>query len=328
MLASGLAPSFGLSVDGQRVAWTERPSTTTPLSGRVRAVPKAGGAIDTLIANAASPRVVELAGNGELLYADGVIDLLPASTSGIYRRTQTGAVIAVVGGIAGPGPIAVDANHVVVSEGWWIKRVPRNGGTPSLVTQASFDIESLDVEAGYVYWVESDLGTVKRAPITGGVPTFLGTGNGKPFDLRVRNGQVYWLLGLDKLLRVPVTGGAVETMASALRAAEAMTVDDNFAYFTESDAGRVSKVASAGGPVTPIGGVAGGLSWYALTHDPARVYWLTPMSVGSVAKDGSSDRTIAPAPLSSEFIRGSIAVDEAYVYWAETLLGAIKRAPK
>ena len=89
-LASGLAPSFGLSVDGQRVAWTERPNTTTPFSGRVRAVPKAGGAIETLVANAASPRVVQLAGNGELLYADGVIDFLPGSTSGIYRRTQTG----------------------------------------------------------------------------------------------------------------------------------------------------------------------------------------------------------------------------------------------
>ena len=327
-LASGLAPSFGLSVDGQRVAWTERPNTTTPFSGRVRAVPKAGGAIETLVANAASPLVVQLAGNGELLYADGVIDYLPGSTSGIYRRTQTGSIVGVVGGIAGARSIAVNANHVLVAEGWWIKRVPRNGGTPLPVTQASFDIASLDVDAAYVYFVESDLGAVKRAPIAGGVPAFLGTGSGMPFDLRVRNGQVYWLLGLDKLLRVPVTGGTVETVASGLRAAEALTVDDGFAYFTESDAGRVSKVATAGGPVTPIGGVAGFQLWYALTHDTGSVYWLTPMSVGSIAKDGSTERTIAPAPLSSEFTRGSVAVDDTYVYWAETLIGAIKRAPK
>jgi hypothetical protein len=60
---------------------------------------------------------VQLAGNGELLYADGVIDLLPASTTGIYRPTQTWAAVAAVGGIAAARPIAVNANHVLVSEG-------------------------------------------------------------------------------------------------------------------------------------------------------------------------------------------------------------------
>ena len=68
---------------------------------------KAGGAVETLVANAASPRVVELAGSGALIYADGVIDYLPGSVSGIYRRTTTGSIQPVVVGIAGRGPIAV-----------------------------------------------------------------------------------------------------------------------------------------------------------------------------------------------------------------------------
>lgn len=327
-LASGLVPSGGLSVDSQRVAWTERPSTTVPLSGSILGVAKSGGAIETLVANAASPRVVELAGNGALVYADGVIDYLPGSVSGIYRRTTTGSIQPVVGGIAGRGPIAVDGTHVYVSEGWWLKRVPRAGGTPSVVSQGSFYITALDLDATHVYWVEDDLGTVRRAPLAGGVPTFLSSGNGKPFDLKVRGGTVYWLLGLDKLLKVPVTGGTAETLASGLRAAEALVVDDSFAYFTESDAGQLSKVATAGGAVAPVGSIAGGLMWYALGQDPLRIFWQTPASVGSVAKDGSSSATLSGAPLSDDAVPGSVAADATYVYWAETLIGAIKRAPR
>jgi hypothetical protein len=55
---------------------------------------------------------------------------------------------------------------------------------------------------------------------------------------------------------------------------------------------------------------------------------LTPLGLGSIAKDGTSSATILGAPLSDAGVRGSIAVDDTYVYWAETLIGAIKRAPK
>ena len=67
---------------------------------------------------------------------------------------------------------------------------------------------------------------------------------------------------------------------------------------------------------------------YALTQDAGRLYWLTPLAVGGIAKDGSTSTTIMGAPLSDLGVRGSVAVDDDYVYWAETLIGAIKRAPK
>ena len=326
-LASGLPLSGGLSVDTTRVAWTERPGSTA-FSGAIRAVPKTGGTISTLVANAASPRVVALISNGDLIYADGVIDFLPASVSGIHRRSAAGSVTTLVSGVAGPGPIAVDGTHVYVSEGWWIKRVPRSIGAASLVSQANFYVTSIGVDSTHVYWVEEDFGTVRKAPLTGGAPTLLGSGNGRPFDLRVSGGSVYWLLGLDRLLRVPTAGGTVATVAGSLQAAEALTVDSGYAYFTESDAARVSRVPVAGGEVTTIGGITGGQAWYALAQDAGRIFWLTPLGLGSIAKDGTSSATILGAPLSDASVRGSIAVDDAYVYWAETLIGAIKRAPK
>ena len=326
-LASSLPLSGGLSVDSTRVAWTERPGST-PFSGAIRAVPKAGGTVTTLVANAASPRVVALISNGDLIYADGVIDFLPSSVSGIYRRTAAGNVTTLISGVAGPGPIAVDAANVYVSEGWWIKRVPRAGGAASLVSQANFDVTSLDIDGTHVYWDEEDLGTVRKAPLAGGAPTLLGSGNGRPFDLRVNGSTVYWLLGLDRLLKVPAAGGAVATVAGSLQAAEALAVDGSYAYFTESDAARVSRVPVAGGAITPMGGIAGGLAWYALAQDADRIYWLTPLALGAIAKDGSSSETVVGAPLSDAAVRGSVAVDDVYVYWAETLIGAIKRAPK
>lgn len=326
-LATERPLSGGLSVDSTRVAWTERP-TGAAFSGAIRAVPKSGGAITTLVANAASPRVVAPIGGSDLIYADGVIDFLPASVSGIHRRAAAGGITTLVSGVSGPGPIAVDATSVYVSEGWWIKRVPRAGGAVSILSQASFYITSLDIDGTHVYWVEDDLGTVRKAPLAGGAATFLGSGNGRPFDLRVNGGSVYWLLGLDRLLRVPTTGGPIETLAGSLLAAEALAVDASSAFFTESDAGRVSRIAATGGSVEPIGGIAGGQAWYALTQDADRLYWLTPLAVGGIAKDGSTSTTIMGAPLSDLGVRGSVAVDDDYVYWAETLIGAIKRAPK
>ena len=326
-LATDRPLSGGLSVDSTRVAWTERP-TGAAFSGTIRAVPKSGGAITTLVANAASPRVVAPIGGSDLIYADGVIDFLPSSASGIHRRAAAGGITTLVSGVSGPGPIAVDATSVYVSEGWWIKRVPRTGGAASLLSQANFYITSIDIDGTHVYWVEDDLGTVRKAPLAGGAATLLGSGNGRPFDLRVNGASVYWLLGLDRLLRVPTTGGPVETLAGSLLAAEALAVDASSAFFTESDAGRVSRIAAAGGSVEPIGGIAGGQAWYALTQDADRLYWLTPLAVGGIDKDGSTSTTITGAPLSDAAVRGSVAVDDVYVYWAETLIGAIKRAPK
>jgi PKD repeat protein len=319
--------SGGLSVDSTRVAWTERPGSTA-FSGSVRAVLKGGGPVETLVSNAASPRAVAQISNGDVIYADGVIDFLPASVSGIHRRSLSGSITTLVSGLSGAGPIAVDAANVYVADGWWIKRVPRGGGAASIVAHANFYITALDIDGSYVYWVEDDLGTVRKAPLTGGVSTTLGSGSGKPFDLRVEGSHVYFLLGLDKLLRVPVTGGAVETVASGLRASEALEADATFAYVTEGDIGRISRVPLAGGVAAPIGDVAVGMVWYALAGDIDRIYWLTPSAVGRAAKDGSSSTTISGAPLSDMDVHGSVAVDDSYVYWAETLIGAIKRAPK
>jgi PKD repeat protein len=326
-LASSLPLSGGLSVDSQRVAWTEL-AGSTPLSARIRSIPKAGGSIEILISNAASPRVVELTGSSELIYADGVIDNLAASTSGIYRRSSAGVVSSLVTGISGSTAIAVNATHVYVADGWWVKRIPRAGGAAGVISQANFYIGGIDLDAAGVYWVETDLGTVRKAPLTGGAATLLASGNGKPYDITVNAGSVYWLVGLDKLLRVATTGGTVETLGTSLKAAEALVVDDSYAYFTESDAGRVSKIAFGGGAVTPIGDITGMLSWYALAGDVSRVFWLTPLSVGRTPKAGSTSTTLSAAPLSDDAVRGSVAVDDQYVYWAETLIGAIKRAPK
>ena len=68
---------------------TEQPA----FSGALRALPKTGGTISTLVANAASPRAVALISNGDLIYANGVIDFLPASVSGIYRRSRPRAAL-------------------------------------------------------------------------------------------------------------------------------------------------------------------------------------------------------------------------------------------
>ena len=38
--------------------------------------------------------------------------------------------------------------------------------------------------------------------------------------------------------------------------------------------------------------------WYALTQDASRIFWLTPLNLGSAAKDGTSSATILGAPLS------------------------------
>jgi PKD repeat protein len=334
-LVTGLSDPQALVFDGDRVVWSEMPPIGAFLTGRIRAIPKTGGAAETLVANAAMPFTLARASNGDLYWADGSAppySAQPFPVSGISKRTAAGTTQTVLNGVAWAPSIAVDSSHVYVPQHAWIKRVPRAGGNAEIVAldDGLEGIASVATDGSYVYWITGGLRNVKKVPVGGGQITLLAAGNGSGDRLRVHGGNLYWILSIpppDRILRVSASGGPVITVASGLAAPDDLVVDDNFIYFSEYDTGNISKVSSGGGVPSVIGS---GLrySWNRLAQDETSIYWVHQLELQKVAKTGGAQTVLKYNLLQDAGWPAGIAVGDQSVFWTETLLGVIKKEAK
>jgi hypothetical protein len=90
--------------------------------------------------------------------------------------------------------VADAANHTVIG-------VTFDGG--AVVTYSATDVSpsSIAVDASYVYWTNTDDGTLKRAPLAGGVaPEVLATGQSGATNVAVNSRAVYWSTGDARVL--------------------------------------------------------------------------------------------------------------------------------
>ena len=134
--------------------------------------------------------------------------------------------------------------------------------------------------------------------------------------------HVYWTTPTS-VWRVPKAGGCLERVATGGSALRGLAVQDGFAYFVDSAAGKVRRAAVEGGDESVVASDQLGVQTIAL--DPAHAYWAGPGILARTALDGSGVvETLASSDVEQAF---AVAVDTSHAYWA-TRSGSVHRVPK
>jgi hypothetical protein len=230
-------PAEGLAVDATYVYYTQ------PARNRVMRVPIAGGAARVIAAGLDAPSFLALghAPDGPSLYWTG------------GQRQGEGKITRM--------SLAVGALPETLVDG---QTLPR----------------ALAVGNGSVFWVDSVDGTVLRAadhldlsaesPIR--VVTRLASGLKLPSDIVLVGGYAYVPDLAGRIARVPLAGGALETVAKVVGFPFGIASDGVAVYFTTTGRGGVFK-APLGANVRPTTIIEGEVEARFLVASPDDVYW-------------------------------------------------------
>ena len=178
-----------------------------------------------------------------------------------------------------------------------IMRAPIGGGAPEAIYSGQALPEAVATDGTNVYWANwgtfdaqghsNNDGTLWQGPIGGGTtPTMLASSLAGPSTLALDSTTVYWVdlgpLGTDNfpalnsgsVLKVPIGGGTVTTIASAQSVPFSIIVANGTVYWTEyglSAPGLVVSAPTAGGSLTPL--VSGLDDPSALAISGSTIYW-------------------------------------------------------
>lgn len=331
-----------LAIDIQRMAglvlgpgyayWIEGTSGTNQNDGKVRRVPTAGGAVQTIKLDAVWPAFVQFDhGTGAVVYADGGTD--ENREQGIRRVTLAGVTTTLAKGIPSSQPFAMSASGVFVASGFSVASLSRSGlGVAKTLAPADFPVQAIETDGTNIYWLTSDpFGNVVSSPPTGTQnPTPLGAANGFATQLR-QNGTDLFINRLpDTLYRLPKTGGGVEPLAGDLDFPDEFVVDDSYAYVVESDSRIITRIdlatqarSIAASGIPPFTG------WFTLAHDSGALYLMSPDALQRYSKPGGASSEPYGPIYQDDFEKpAEVALDDTYIYWVDTLLGAVLRLPK
>ena len=165
----------------------------------------------------------------------------------------------------------------------------------------------------------SDTGTDAHPGSDGGVVT-LATST-KPWGMALDANNVYWTAydpaapTAGVVLKVPLAGGAVTTLASGRNGPQPIVVDATNVYWGDAYGGFVMEVPIGGGTPTTLASV-GGLSPYGMVVDATNVYWTGGALVKEVPIAGGAVTTIGTT-LGNGNATG-IAIQGTNLYWQET----------
>jgi hypothetical protein len=97
------------------------------------------------------------------------------------------------------GPLAVNDTHVFfVAEGGVLKRIRKDGSEAETLAEHLYPVRRMAADARFVYLTRGaasgpDRGSVVRVPVAGGAAQTLSPAEANPEWIGVRNGQVYWV---------------------------------------------------------------------------------------------------------------------------------------
>jgi hypothetical protein len=165
------------------------------------------------------------------------------------------------------------------------------GTTPSTLTSSQSGAYGIAVDTSYVYWANSNVGTVMRMAKTGGSPIQLASGQNYPQHIAVDASSVYWTTNGDSnvangtVMKLVVGTNALSALATGQASPYAIALDASNVYWSNNSgtSGSVLKVSKDGsaGPTTLASGQNAPLS---VAVDDTSVYWSTYSSSGTVMK--------------------------------------------
>ncbi len=206
---------------------------------------------------------VESAGSNDLV-------ALPErpNAPGEYRPSSPAAPEEVAGGLGSPSALAMAGDRL-------------------LVTTRTATIRGERVSAGALYVADKRVGPALLLAVDR---------QGASFDVLTSDGESAFVGTSDgRVLRMPVSGGVEETLATLEAPAVALVARDGYVYFA-SKSGALGRVAKSGGTMEPIATITGNVR--ALEADGEAVYVAigaaeeTAAGILRVARDGTV-RTLA-----------------------------------
>jgi hypothetical protein len=208
-----------------------------------------------------------------------------------------------------------------------IRKLGKNGGTPTVLASGHFGPFAITADANNVYWVDSgrdyrdltssDHCIVMQAPVRGGPATVIATEQPNArATIAVDDTSVYWLATttLDhpsgSVMKAPIGGGELVALTSSQYSPSGLAVDDTSVYFTTQDY-VLMKMAKSGGPPERLADANNG----PLAIADGNIYWLAG-SVDTVPVTGGAVTMFTGGPGPQSYAP-SIAADAGAVYWTE-----------
>ena len=196
----------------------------------------------------------------------------------------------------------------------WLRRFAftDDGQVPEVAAEGEPSLlggPSLAVDATSVYWAASGDGTIMKVPLDGGVLTTLASGQTSAGGIAVDATSVYWTSA--GLMKLPLAGGT-PALLSAEFINDTITVGPAGVYGTNGSDGPVS-VPLGGGATRTLAAGSGNSNTYGIAVDATSLYWTdfnSPGTVSKVALDGGQSTMLATGNTAE-----GIAVDATNVYW-------------
>lgn len=240
----------GIAVNATSVFWTNVGHGTSSGyvtgSGSVKKAPLAGGVLPTVIA--ADPEVpVQIGLDSTYVYyaANGFGTVPTTGKFGLFRAALAGGApepLIPVGGL-GSHHVGVNADNLVWS-GYNVLRTDLQGdaGASPVIWSPSDDSLGWDlaIDSTNAYFTTLNSGKLFSVPLAGGAATELSNGSlGQGGGIAIDATHAYWIACISTVCsvqRVPLTGGATETIASGQDSAAYLALDSGFVYWTTTDA--------------------------------------------------------------------------------------------
>jgi hypothetical protein len=275
-----------LVVDGDHVYWTVQGGG--PI---VMRAPLAGGAPETLVYDSAA--AVGLAVDATFVY------YTQPSLGRIMRVPRGGGLpVALATGLDWPLFLALDREPDGASlcwaggqkDGTIMKLALVDGAKPVTLIDGQSRPRAVAVQDGFVYWTDFADGTILRTPdrldasADGGVRTAtrLAAGLKGPSDLALAGGFAYVPDQAGHVARVPLGGGALETIADVAGIPFGVATDGQSVYWSTLGDGGIFRTPVGGGPIDTLADAQADPHFVALSS--IAVYWSTWGRGGAIRK--------------------------------------------
>ena len=191
-------------------------------------------------------------------------------------------------------------------------------------------LPDMAVNATHVYWLGYDPAvsgdSVQRVPIAGGAKETLTPGPVQAAGLVVDTAYAYFAW-FESIMRVPAAGGSPATFITATKGVDRLTRDATHLYWSAGDGTvtLIERAPLAGGAVETLVPPAPGIGAYEIAVDGADVFGADGESLRRAPKTGGPPALLASDPDDLYWF----ATDATNAYWLDTFAdGSLAAVPK